>query len=420
MNVLLIGGGGREHALARAIQQSQAVDKLFAAPGNPGIAALAECVVLNITDHVAVADFCHLMNVGLVVVGPEQPLVDGLVDDLTEAGIPAFGPSAAAARLEGSKAFTKELCDAASIPTAAWARFSDRDAALAYVRSNDAPIVVKADGLAAGKGVTVAMTLEEAEIALDTIFADAGATVVVEEYLTGEEASVFCICDGEDVIALPPCQDHKRIGEGDTGPNTGGMGALCPAPVVTQEVLDRTITEIVKPTLAEMVRRGTPFRGVLYAGLMIENGKPKVIEYNVRFGDPEAQVLAPLLGSKLFDLMQAAANGRLAEHVVPHVVKAALCVTLAAEGYPGPPRKGDPIEGVADASALDETLIFHAGTAEDNGKLVTNGGRVLTVTGLGDTLTEARDRAYRAVDLVSWNGMQVRRDIGHRTLASQG
>lgn len=420
MNVLLIGGGGREHALAWAIRQSGAVDKLFAAPGNPGIATIADCVALDIASHTAVVDFCRLMDVGLVTVGPEQPLVDGLVDTLVAAGIPAFGPSAAAARLEGSKAFTKELCDAAAIPTASWKRFDRYEDALTHVRSEGAPIVVKADGLAAGKGVTVAMTIGEAEAALGTIFADEGASVVIEGYLSGEEASVFCICDGETAIVLPSCQDHKRIGEGDTGPNTGGMGALCPAPVVTEAVLVRTMDEIIAPTLAEMAQRGTPFRGVLYAGLMIKEGAPKLIEYNVRFGDPEAQVLAPLLGAKLFDLMRAAAKGRLAECERPSTAQAALCVTLAAEGYPGTPRKGDVIAGVHDALALDDLAVFHAGTAERNGELVTNGGRVLTVTGVGATLAAARDRAYEAVDRISWNGMQARRDIGHRALKHQG
>ena len=416
MNVLLIGSGGREHALAAAIALSSKLSRLFAAPGNPGIAKVAECVSLNVADHGAVIDFCRLMGIELVVVGPEVPLVAGVADALTDAGIATFGPSAAAARLEGSKAFTKGVCGEANVPTAAWTEHSKLADALDALARRGAPVVVKADGLAAGKGVTVASDAAEAEAAIRECFAggeDGATRVVLEDVLRGEEASVFCLCDGETAIPLPPCRDHKRVGEGDSGPNTGGMGALCPASIVTADVLERTMERIVHPTLRVMTERGTPFRGVLYAGLMIENGEPSLIEYNVRFGDPETQVLLPLLGARTLDLLHAAASGRLAEVEPPSVVGAALCVTLAAAGYPASPRKGDAIEGIGDADALEGVTVFHAGTSEDaNGTLRTNGGRVLTVTGRAATLAEARERAYSGVNAIRWDGMHYRRDIG--------
>ena len=420
MNVLLIGSGGREHALAVALRASPRLAKLFAAPGNPGIAALADRVALDVADHGAVIDFCRLMAVDLVVVGPEVPLVAGITDDLTAVGIAVFGPSAAAARLEGSKAFTKAVCDEANVPTARWSAHTKLEDALADLARRGAPIVVKADGLAAGKGVTVAPDAGEAEAAIRACFADGedgGARVVLEDVLRGEEASVFCVCDGEVAIPLPPCRDHKRVGDGDTGPNTGGMGAVCPAPLVTREVLDRTMERIVRPTLRTMAARGTPFRGVLYAGLMIEDGEPSLIEYNVRFGDPEAQVLLPLLGAQALDLIHAAALGDLADARPPTIEGAALCVTLAAANYPATPRTGDAIEGLADAEVLPGVSVFHAGTREDpEGTLRTAGGRVLTVTGRGATLEEARDRAYRGVGAIRWPGMHHRRDIGARDL----
>ena len=420
MNVLLIGSGGREHALATAIAQSSHLRKLFAAPGNPGIARLAECVVLNVADHGAVIGFCRVMGIDLVVVGPEAPLVGGLGDALAEGGIAVFGPSAAAARLEGSKAFTKQVCDEAGVPTAAYSAHDRLDDALAALHERGAPIVVKADGLAAGKGVTVANTADEAEAAIRHCFTseepggdDGGTRVVLEDVLRGEEASVFCLCDGETALPLPPCRDHKRVGEGDTGPNTGGMGAFCPAPLVTAEVLDRVMERIVRPTLATMSARGTPYRGVLYAGLMIENGNPSLIEYNVRFGDPEAQVLLPLLGAQTLDLLHAAATGRLASVDPPTIEGAALCVTLAALNYPAAPQTGDAIGGVDDAEAIEGVTVFHAGTREDaDGTLRTHGGRVLTVTGRGATLQEAHARAYRGVNAIAWDGMHYRRDIG--------
>ena len=417
MKVLLVGQGGREHALAKAIVASPRVDALVVQSGNPGLGALGDVVELDPTDHAQVLDTCRRAGVDLVIVGPEVPLVAGLADALAKAGIAVFGPSAAAARLEGSKAFTKALCDDAGIPTARYAAFDALDDALEHLRREGTPIVVKADGLAAGKGVTVAEEAEAAEAALRSIFEEDGASVVLEERLNGEEASVFCICDGEQAVPLPPCQDHKRIGEGDTGPNTGGMGALCPAPVVDGAVLARTMERIVRPTLREMVRRGTPFRGVLYAGLMIEEGDPRLIEYNVRFGDPEAQVLAPLLGARLLDLMEAAAHGRLDAEATPGVDGSALCVTLASAGYPATSRVGDVIVGIDDAEAMDGVSVLHAGTERrSDGTLVTNGGRVLTVVGTAGDLREARARAYRGVDVISWDGMQARRDIGHRAL----
>ena len=417
MQVLLIGGGGREHALADAISRSPLLTKLIAAPGNPGIAEICDCVTLPTTDGRALVDFCRLMSIDLVVVGPEVPLVEGVADVLTEAGIPVFGPSAAAARLEGSKAFTKAVCDEADIPTARWQSFQALDPALEHVRSGSLPVVIKADGLAAGKGVTVATDRAEAEAALRDALHGEGSSVVIEEFLEGDEASVFVLCDGADALPLPPCQDHKRIGEGDTGPNTGGMGALCPAPVVSQAVLDRTMSEIVHPTLRVMRDRGTPFRGVLYAGLMIKDGAPKLIEYNVRFGDPEAQVLLPLMGRRTLELLRACATGSLADMTPPTIEGAALCVTLAEQGYPGKPNSGNVIGGIAEAEALSDTRVFHAGTSRDpSGDITTSGGRVLTVVGLGDDLRTARDRAYDAVHLISWPGMQFRRDIGWRAL----
>ena len=434
MNVLLIGGGGREHALAAAIARSPRLGTLFAAPGNPGIARVAECVALDIADHAAVIGFCRRMAVDLVVIGPEAPLVAGLADALAAAGIAAFGPSAAAARLEGSKSFTKRLCDEAGVPTAAWSRHDTLDGALAALAARGAPIVVKADGLAAGKGVTVAATPEEAERAVRALFESGGATsgeatLVLEDVLAGEEASLFALCDGTHAIPLPMCRDHKRVGEGDTGPNTGGMGALCPVPL-DGAVSARAMERIVRPTLAAMAARGTPFRGVLYAGLMVEDGEPSLIEFNVRFGDPEAQALLPLLGAATLDLLHAAATGALGTTEPPAIEGAALCVTLAAANYPASPRTGDAIEGIGAAEALDGVTVFHAGTRARTGTraktgtregagtretadgLVTAGGRVLTVTGTGADLAEARARAYAGVAAIRFAGMHHRRDIG--------
>ena len=416
MNILILGGGGREHALAWAVKQNPKCDRLIAAPGNPGIAQIAECAALDILDGDAVAAFCGENAVDLVIVGPEAPLAAGVADRLREAGVLVFGPSREAAMLEASKAFTKAVCDACGAPTARYARFDDLASARAHVEAEGAPIVVKADGLAAGKGVTVAATVDEALAALDAIFADGQGSVVIEECLTGEEASFFILCDGEEMLPIGTAQDHKRVSEGDTGPNTGGMGAYSPAPVLSDAVAQRALEEIVGPTLREMARRGTPYQGVLYAGLMIEDGAPRLIEYNVRFGDPEAQVLMMRLGGQALDLIQACAEGRLSEMKVHWADDHALTVVLAAQGYPGVVEKGAPIRGL---SALPETstaMVFHAGTAERGGELVANGGRVLNVTARGATLQEARDRAYAMVDAIDAPGLFCRRDIGWRAL----
>ncbi len=421
MKILLIGSGGREHALASALVRSTQCDALFIAPGNPGTAELGTNVALDIADHKAVVDFCRLMGVGFVVVGPEGPLVAGIVDALAGAGIKAFGPSKAAAQLEGSKGFTKELCREANIPTAAFARFSDAEPARAYVRAEGAPIVVKADGLAAGKGVVVAATVEEALAAIDMMFAGgfgaAGAEVVIEECMVGEEASFFALCDGKSAVALPSAQDHKRVGDGDTGPNTGGMGAYSPAPVMTPEISARVMREIIEPTVAAMAARGTPFTGVLFAGLMITADGPRLIEYNTRFGDPECEALMPLLQSDLVDALLATCEGRVAELDPGWSADAALTVVLAAKGYPGKPETGSVIKGIEKAAAMDGVSVFHAGTARaaDNA-LVSAGGRVLAVTGVGPTIAEAQARAYAAVDAIDWPGGFCRRDIGWRAV----
>jgi phosphoribosylamine--glycine ligase len=420
MNVLLIGSGGREHALAWKLAQSPLLTKLYAAPGNPGIAEHAELVPVSPEDPAAAIAFCRENGIAFVIIGPEQPLVAGLADVLTAAGIGVFGPSRAAAQLEGSKAFTKALCDEAKIPTAAWRRFTDAASARAYVKQTSAPIVVKADGLAAGKGVTVAATVNEAIAAIDACFAGAhgaaGAEVVIEEYLAGEEASFFALSDGVNVVPLATAQDHKRVGDGDTGPNTGGMGAYSPAPTMTPALIERTLAEIVRPTVAAMAARGTPFRGVLYAGLMLTEAGPKLIEYNVRFGDPETQALMLRLDSDLLALMLATAQGRLAGATVQWTDDAALTVVMAAKGYPGPYGKGDAIAGIERANALPGVKVFQAGTAFAGGRLVANGGRVLNVTACGATIAEAQARAYAAVDVIDWPGGFCRRDIGWRAV----
>ncbi|ODT46863.1 MAG: phosphoribosylamine--glycine ligase [Methylobacterium sp. SCN 67-24] len=416
MNILLIGSGGREHALAWAISASPLCDKLFVAPGNPGTAQCGENVVIDIADHEAVANFCNLQRVGLVVVGPEGPLVEGIVDDLAAAGIKAFGPSKAAAQLEGSKAFTKELCAEFGIPTASFARFDDPDAARAYVAKHGAPLVIKADGLAAGKGVVMAETAAQANDAIAMMFSGglgaAGEEIVIEEWMIGEEASFFALCDGLHALPLASAQDHKRVGDGDTGPNTGGMGAYSPAPVMTKAMEARVMAEIIQPTLAGMARRGSPFKGVLFAGLMITAEGPKLIEYNVRFGDPECEVLMPRLKSDLVPALLAACDGVLGSFDLRWSDEAALTVVLAAKGYPGTPEKGSVIADVEQAVAQDGVLIFHAGTQEKDGKLVANGGRVLNVVALGKSVSEAQARAYAAVDLIDWPGGFCRRDIG--------
>ena len=420
MNVLLIGSGGREHALVHALARSPSLTRLFAAPGNPGIADLAILVGLDVSDHAAVIAFCRRERIDLVVVGPEAPLVAGIVDDLEAAGIAAFGPSRGAAQLEGSKGFTKDLCARYAIPTAAYARFSEPAPALAYVKAQGAPIVVKADGLAAGKGVTVAMTLDEALAAVEACFAGqfgaAGAEVVVEAYLEGEEASFFALADGTHVLALASAQDHKRAFDGDTGPNTGGMGAYSPAPVMTPDMTDRVMADIIRPTVAGMARDGVPFKGVLFAGLMITANGPELIEYNVRFGDPETQVLMLRLQSDLLQLLLAARNGSLDGAEASWSADAALTVVMAAAGYPGDYAKGGEIRGLAEAADTPGVTLFHAGTRRDGDRIVSHGGRVLNVAALGQSVGEARDRAYAAIARIDWPEGFCRHDIGWRAV----
>ncbi|GJD99016.1 phosphoribosylamine--glycine ligase [Methylobacterium isbiliense] len=424
LTILLIGSGGREHALAWKLSQSPACGRLLVAPGNPGTAAHGTNVPdLAVADPPGVVAFCRREGVGFVVVGPEAPLVAGLVDALDQAGIPAFGPSAAAARLEGSKGFTKELCAACDIPTAAFARFRETGPALAYLRARGAPIVVKADGLAAGKGVVVAETLAEAEAAVQGLLGGdlgaAGAEVVIEEYLAGEEASFFALCDGTHAVAFGTAQDHKRVHDGDRGPNTGGMGAYSPAPVLTPALEEEVMARIIRPTLDGMRARGTPFRGILYAGLMLTAEGPKLIEYNVRFGDPECQVLMPRLASDLVPLLLAASRGDLAGALAGGApdwsAEAALTVVMAAPGYPGPVAKGSEIRGLAEAEAAG-ALVFQAGTRREGDRLLADGGRVLAVTARGPSVRAAQARAYAALDRIDWPEGFCRRDIGWRAV----
>jgi phosphoribosylamine--glycine ligase len=422
MKVLLIGSGGREHALAWKLAQSPLLTELYAAPGNPGIAEHAELVALNVEDHAAVAAFCADRGIEFVVVGPEAPLVDGLADSLRAKDIAVFGPSAAAAQLEGSKGFTKDLCARYDIPTGAYRRFSNAADAEVYVREQGAPIVVKADGLAAGKGVTVAMTVDEALAAVDDCFdgafGAAGAEVVVEAFLDGEEASFFCLSDGKTALALATAQDHKRVGGGDTGPNTGGMGAYSPAPVMTPEMVERTMREIIEPTIRGMAESGYPFTGVFFAGLMITAKGPELIEYNVRFGDPECQVLMMRLKSDLLPLLHAAATGTLDKVSAEWSDDVALTVVMASRGYPGSYERGTSISNLPETGEGEK--IFHAGTALKDGALVATGGRVLNVTATGNSVAEAKARAYALVDRVEWENGFCRRDIGWRAVAREG
>jgi len=423
MNILVIGGGGREHALCWKIAQSPDCDTLYCAPGNAGIADVARCVALAVDDHAAIIDFCRQQDIGLVVIGPEAPLVAGLADDLDGAGIAVFGPSAAAARLEGSKGFTKDLCAGHGIPAADYRRFLKKDEALEHAASRSLPMVIKADGLAAGKGVIIAETRQQAAAAIGEIFGGAfgaaGAELVIEDFLEGEEASFFALVDGLRAVPLAGAQDHKRIGEGDTGPNTGGMGAYSPAPVLDAPMQRRVMDEIVLPTVRAMAAAGAPYRGVLYAGLMITAEGPKLIEYNVRFGDPECQVLMARLSSDLLPALLACAQGRLEGLDLSWRDEAALTVALAAAGYPGQYEKGAEICGVAEAGETDGVTIFHAGTTRaDDGRLLANGGRVLNVTALGATVAEARARAYAAIDRIDWPDGYYRRDIGARATTS--
>jgi phosphoribosylamine--glycine ligase len=418
VNVLLIGAGGREHALAWKLAASPLLGKLYCAPGNPGIAQEAELVALDVANHAAVVEFCRENAIGLVVVGPEAPLVAGIADDLMKQGIKVFGPAKVAAQLEGSKGFTKDICARYGIPTAAHGRFSDRDAAMAYLDAKGAPIVIKADGLAAGKGVTVAMARTEARDAIEAIFSGqfGAASCVIEEFLEGEEASFFVLCDGAHALPFGTAQDHKRAGDGDTGPNTGGMGAYSPAPILTEALQAQVLKEIVTPTLRALSDMGAPYVGILYAGLMITKDGPKLIEYNVRFGDPECQVLMLRLKDDLLMLMLAAVDGTLDKVSVRWTDEAALSVVMAAKGYPGRYETGSAIGGLDEARALPGVEIFHAGTALKDGKLVANGGRVLNVTALGKSVKEAQARAYAAVDKIDWPDGFCRRDIGWRAV----
>ncbi|SDE28651.1 phosphoribosylamine--glycine ligase [Paracoccus isoporae] len=420
MNILILGSGGREHALAWAIRQNPKCDRLIVAPGNAGIRDVAECASLDIMSRAAVTEFAQENAIDFVVIGPEAPLAAGVSDALRAAGMLVFGPSQAAAQLEASKAFTKEICEACGAPTAAWARFSDAAAAKDYIRAEGAPIVVKADGLAAGKGVVVAETEEQAldavEMIFDGAFGDAGAEVVIEEFMSGEEASFFVLSDGTNCLPIGTAQDHKRVGAGDTGPNTGGMGAYSPAPVLTDAIQQQVMERIIRPTVAEMAARGTPFQGVLYAGLMIADGQARLVEYNVRFGDPECQALMMRLGAQVLDLLHACAEARLAEMTVNWAEDHAMTVVMAANGYPGAYQKGSEIRALDRLPEGSFQMLFHAGTDERDGRVVATGGRVLAATGRGATLAEAHQRAYGLIDAIDWPEGFCRRDIGWRAL----
>ena len=423
MRVLVVGSGAREHALCWALAASPLLTKLWCAPGNPGIAAVAVCVPIGVLDFEELVAFAQDNEIDLVVPGPEAPLVAGLTDAMEAGGIPCCGPTMAAARLEGSKTFAKEIADAAGIPTARWERFEDAEAAREFVRRRGAPIVVKADGLAAGKGVVVAATEDEALAAIDAmmdarVHGDAGAAVVIEECLIGEEVSLFALCDGETALPLGAAQDHKRVGDGDTGPNTGGMGCYSPVPAFPPGLEHAAFERVIRPALAEMVRRGTPFRGILFAGLMLTAEGPKLIEFNTRFGDPECEVLLLQLKSDLLPALQAACDGELRDFDLRWNDTAAVAVVMAARGYPEAPERGSIIRGLDRAGLVPGVTIFHGGTTADaDGTIRATGGRVLTVCATGKSLTEARDAAYRAVAQINWPEGFCRRDIGWRALA---
>lgn len=420
MNILILGSGGREHALAWAVKQNPKCDRLVCAPGNAGMAAIADCIAVDVMDNDAVLALCQAQAIDFAIIGAENPLANGVADVLRAAGILTFGPSKAAAELESSKAFTKEICDACNAPTAAYARFSELEAAKAYVTKEGAPIVIKADGLAAGKGVIVAMDLQEALDGLDDIFdgafGDAGAEVVIEEFMDGEEASFFILSDGKDILPFGTAQDHKRAYDGDEGPNTGGMGAYSPAPVMTDVVTQKALNEIIKPSIDEMARRGTPFQGVLFAGFMIKDGQPRLVEYNVRFGDPECQTLMMRLGAQALDVLLACAEERLGDAQINWANDHAISVVLAAKGYPGSYDKGTCINGLESLPSDSKNMVFHAGTKADGDKTLAIGGRVLNVTARGATLTEAHKRAYAMVAKIDWPQGFHRKDIGWRAL----
>jgi phosphoribosylamine--glycine ligase len=421
MKVLVVGGGGREHALAWKIAQSPRVTKLYCAPGNPGIARVAECLPIAADDVGALRDAVKAHRVDLTVVGPEAPLAAGIVDEFRKAKLPIFGPHRAAARIESSKAFSKELMGRLCIPTADARTFTAVGPALDYLDRRDAPVVVKADGLAQGKGVVVAASRAEAREAVRAMmegkaFGEAGARVVIEEFLDGEELTVMAFTDGKTILPMAAVQDHKRVGDGDTGPNTGGMGAYAPAPIGTHELIERVRRTILEPVVEGLSRLGSPFHGVLYAGLMMVRGEPKVLEFNARMGDPEAQAVLPLLRTDLVEVLAAVAEHRLDSLTVEWHDRAAVCVVLAAPGYPGAPQKGMPIHGLMETEGQDDLVVFHAGTAAGPGGIMTAGGRVLGVTGLGETLAAARDRAYAGVRQVRFDGMHYRSDIAVRAL----
>ena len=420
MKTLVIGSGGREHVLCWSLAKSPEIKKLFCAPGNAGIASQAECVPLDVMDFDSILQFCTEKDIDFTVIGPEAPLVSGLADRLEAAGIATFGPSAAAARLEGSKGFMKDLCARTGVPTAAYGRFNSLKDAMAFIEAGSAPVVIKADGLAAGKGVIIAQTKDEAIAAAKDMFAgqfgDAGREVIVEEFLTGEEASYLALVDGEYVLPLETAQDHKAVGEGDNGPNTGGMGAYSPAPVMTPQLCERARSEIVEPLVKAMAADGVPFQGVFYAGLMIANGAPKLLEVNTRFGDPECQAILPRLESDLFTALRAVREGQLSKIELTWRDQPSLCVVMASKGYPESYTKGTIIRGIDAAEAATNATVFHAGTSLVNGELTATGGRVLGITSLGSDITAAQEVAYRAVEMIDWPGGFYRRDIGWRAV----
>ncbi|WP_106787872.1 phosphoribosylamine--glycine ligase [Acidaminococcus fermentans] len=421
MQVLVIGGGGREHTLVWKLAQSKKVTKLYAAPGNPGMKDLAECVDLDIADLDGLADWAEKHAIDLTVVGPEAPLVAGIVDVFKARGLTIFGPSAKAAEIEGSKIFSKELMEKYGVPTAFFKVCDNLADARAFVEEKGAPIVIKADGLAAGKGVVVAMTRDEALAALDEMmgahkFGSAGNRVVIEEFMEGEEASLLAFTDGKTIVPMLAAQDHKRVNDGDQGPNTGGMGAYCPAPVMTDALKEKTVKEVLRPIVDALAKEGRPYSGCLYAGLMIKGDSVKVVEFNARFGDPETQVVLPLLKSELAEIMVACANGTLTPDLVEWSDKAAVCVVMASGGYPASYKKGIPITGLKAANAMDDVVVFHAGTREEDGKILTNGGRVLGVTAVADDIPSAQQKAYDAVDKIHFDGAHYRQDIAWRAL----
>ena len=420
MNILILGSGGREHALAWAVKQNPKCDRLVCAPGNAGMAMIADCIAVDVMDNDAVVALCKAEAIDFAIIGAENPLANGVADALRAANILTFGPSKEASALESSKAFTKEICDACKAPTATYARFTKLDAAKTYVTAQGAPIVIKADGLAAGKGVIVAMDLQEALNGLNDIFdgafGDAGTEVVIEEFMEGEEASFFVLSDGKNILPLGTAQDHKRAYDGDKGPNTGGMGAYSPAPVMTAEVTQIALSEIIQPSIDEMARRGTPFQGVLFAGFMIKDGQPRLVEYNVRFGDPECQTLMMRLGARALDVLLACAEGRLDSTQINWADDYSISIVLATKGYPGDYEKGTEIKGLNNLLSDSKNMVFHAGTKSKGGKLLANGGRVLNVTARGDSLPEAHKRAYAMLAKIDWPAGFHRTDIGWRAL----